>query len=83
MGWFLVCVCVFVCVCVCVCARVCIPLSLSLTTIMALIVGTSGYVLRISYTQTHTLKLSSGLHLCLIGKGTVMVWASAPKPIAH
>lgn len=33
--------------------------------------------------HTHTLKLSPSLHLCLIGRGTAVVWASAPKPPAH
>lgn len=41
--------------CVCANACICIPLSLSLTTIMALIVSTSGYVLRITM---HTVAVS-------------------------
>lgn len=77
------CGCVYVSESVCVVPCVCIPLSLSLAAIMGLVVGTSGYVVRIGYTQTHTLKLSPGLQLSLIGKGTVMVWASTPKPLAH
>lgn len=33
--------------------------------------------------RTHAPKPSSGLHLCLIGKGIVVVWAITPKPLAH